>query len=67
MSVVKVIELMAQSDQSWEDATRVALREASKTVKGIESIYVKEMKAIVENGEITQYRVNVKVSFIVQS
>lgn len=63
MSVVKVIELMANSNKSWEDATQNALNEAKKTVKNIESIYVKDMKAIVENGEISNYRVNTKVSF----
>ena len=66
MSVIKVIELLAQSDQSWEEATRVALREAAKTVKNIKSLYVKDMQAIVENNTIVQYRVNVKVSFTVQ-
>ncbi len=63
MPVVKVIELLAQSDQGWEEATRVALREASKTIRNIQSIYVKDMQAIVENDAIVQYRVNVKVSF----
>ena len=66
MSVIKVIELLAQSDQSWEEATRVALREAAKTVKNIKSLYVKDMQAIVENNKIVQYRVNVKVSFTVE-
>lgn len=63
MAIVKVIELLAESKKSWEDATQNALTEAKKTVKNIESIYVKDMKAIVENGEITTYRVNAKVSF----
>ncbi|MFA5550182.1 MAG: dodecin family protein [Trueperaceae bacterium] len=63
MAIVKVIELMAQSEKGWEDATQVALKEAARTVRKIKSIYVKEFKAIVENDEITNYRVNVKVSF----
>ena len=63
MGVVKVIELLAQSDTSWEDATQKALMEASKTVRNIKSIYVKEFQAIVENDQITKYRVNAKVSF----
>ncbi len=63
MAVVKVIELMAESNKSWEDAARNALTEAQKTVKNIESIYVKEMKAIVEEGDISKYRVNAKISF----
>lgn len=66
MAVVKVIELLSQSDKSWEDATRKALKEASKTVRNIKSIYVKEMQAIVENDEIVQFRVNAKVSFALE-
>lgn len=65
MAIVKVIELLAESNKGWEDAAQIALTEAKKTVKNIESIYVKDMKAIVENGEITKYRVNAKVSFLV--
>jgi flavin-binding protein dodecin len=65
MAVLKVIELLAQSDKSWEDAVKVALVEASKTVRNIKSIYVKEFQAIVEADQITFYRVNVKVSFTV--
>ena len=63
MTVVKVIEILAQSDESWEDAVQEALTEASKTVRNIESIYVKDFQAIVENNEITAYRVNTKISF----
>ncbi len=63
MSVVKVIEVLAQSDESWEDAVEQALDEASKTVRNIQSIYVKDFQAIVEDQEITGYRVNTKISF----
>ncbi len=66
MSVVKVVEVLAQSDKSWEDAAKTALEEAKKTVKNIKSIYVKEMQAKVENGEITEYRVNAKISFVLE-
>lgn len=66
MSVVKVVELLAQSETSWEDATKMALAEASKTIRDIKSVYVKDFQAIVENDQITQYRVNVKVSFAVE-
>ncbi len=66
MSLIKVIELMARSKKSWEDAVQVALDEASKTVNNIHSMYVKEFKVDVENNKITSYVVNVKVSFIVE-
>ncbi len=65
MSVVKVIEVLAQSPDSWEDATRKALAEASRTVKNIRNIYIKEMQAIVENDKITEYRVDAKISFVI--
>jgi len=65
MSTVKVIEIIASSEKSFDEATRNVLVEASKTVKNIKSIYVKEMKAKVENNKITSFRVNAKVSFIV--
>ncbi len=65
MSVVKVIEVLAQSPTSFDDAVKVALDEAAKSVRGIESIYVKEMQAVVENNQITQYRINAKVSFTI--
>ncbi len=66
MSIVKVIEVLAQSEKSWEDATRIGLEEASKTVKNIKQLYVKDFQAIVENEMITAYRVNLKVSFVVE-
>jgi flavin-binding protein dodecin len=65
MTVVKVIEVIAQSDESWEDAVAQALKEASKTVRNIKSIYVKDFQALVEDNEITSYRVNTKISFLV--
>jgi flavin-binding protein dodecin len=66
MAIVKVIEVLAQSDKSWDDAARVALQEASKTVRNIQSIYIKEMQATVENDQIVQYRINAKISFVLE-
>jgi hypothetical protein len=63
MSVHKVIEVMAQSAEGWEDAARQAVAEASATVKGIKSVYIKEMQGVVENGQIVGYRVNAKITF----
>lgn len=63
MSVVKVIEVLAESEESWEDAARVALAQAAKTVRNIRSIYIKEMEAKVEGERITRYRINAKISF----
>jgi hypothetical protein len=65
MAVVKVIEVLAQSEESWEDAVQQALTQTSKTIHNIETIYVKDFQAIVEDNEITAYRVNTKISFLV--
>lgn len=66
MAVIKVIELLAESTQGWEAATREAVKVASKTVKNIKSVYVENMQAIVEGSEVVNYRVNVKISFLVE-
>ncbi|MDO7172909.1 dodecin family protein [Mariniflexile sp. AS56] len=63
MSVLKVIEILANSDKSWEDAARKAVKHASKSVKNIRSVYVQDQSASVTNGEITEFRVNLKISF----
>jgi len=63
MGVHKVIEVLAQSDQGWEDAARKAVAEASETVSGIKSVYVKDMQGVVRDNRIAEYRVNVKITF----
>lgn len=64
MSKLKVIEVLAESDTSFDDAAQNAVTQASQTVRNITSVYLKEMKGVVENGKITSYRVNAKVSFL---
>ncbi len=66
MAVVKVIEVLAQSDKSWEDAAQQAVAVASKTVRNIKSIYIKDMQAAVEDGKIVSYRVDSKISFVIE-
>ena len=61
--IVKVIELLSQSPRSWEDAAQAAVDEAGKTLRNIRSIYVKEFTAEVENGKVSSYRINAKVTF----
>ena len=64
MAVLKVIELMADSSKSWEDATQNAIKHASKTLRNIRGVNVGNMSAAVDKkGNITEYRVNVKISF----
>ncbi len=66
MSVLKVIEVLANSDKSWEDAAKKAVSHASKSVKNIRSVYIQDQSASVKDGEISDYRVNVKITFEVK-
>lgn len=66
MAVLKVIEVLSNSETSWEDATRKAVKQASKSVKNIKSVYVKEQSAIVKDEEVTEFRVNLKLTFEVK-
>lgn len=66
MKVMKVIELMSNSAESWEDATRKGVQKASKSVKNIRSVWVKDQSAIIDNGTIKEFRVTLKLSFEVE-
>jgi len=66
MAVLKVIEILANSDKSWEDAAKNAVAHASKSVKNIKSVYINEQSATVEDGKMVNYRVNVKITFEVK-
>jgi flavin-binding protein dodecin len=67
MVVNKVIELMSESSKSWEDATQKAVDKASKSLKGIRSVWIQDMSAKVDSkGKIDTYRVTCKVSFEVK-
>ena len=63
MSVLKVIEIMSSSPTSWEDATAKAVEKASKSVKHIRSVYVQEQSAQVKDGKVSEFRVNLKLTF----
>jgi flavin-binding protein dodecin len=66
MAVVKVVELMADSKKSWEDATQNAITKASKSIKNIRSAFVQSQSVTVKNDKVDRYRVNLKVTFEVQ-
>jgi flavin-binding protein dodecin len=66
MAVVKVIELLGESEQSWEDASRKVVEEATRTLHGVTSVYIKEFQATVENEKVKNFRVNAKVSFVLE-
>ena len=66
MAVVKVVELLAESQESWEDAARQAVEEATKTIRGIQSVYISEFQATVANDKVKSFRINAKVSFVLE-
>lgn len=63
-SIAKVIEVIAESDKSWDDAAENAVAEAGKSVRNIKSLYVKELSANVKDGKISKYRLNAKLTFV---
>jgi len=63
MAVLKVIEIMASSPKSWEDATIIAVKTAGETLKGIRSVYIHHMNALVKNNVITEFRIDAKITF----
>jgi flavin-binding protein dodecin len=66
MPVVKIIELIGSSADSWEDAVGNAVKEAAKTVKNIKGVHVKRCTAKVKANKIVEYRADVKIAFIVE-
>lgn len=64
MSMLKVIEVLAESDKSWEDAAQQAVAKAIKTVHNVKSIYIENFEATVDNGKLKKYRINAKISFV---
>lgn len=63
MAVMKVIEVMASSKKSWEDATSIAVKRASKSVDGVCSAWVKDQSVCIKNGKVTEFRVTLKLTF----
>jgi flavin-binding protein dodecin len=65
-SIAKVIEVIAESETSWDDAVKNALAEAARTVDDIREIWVSGMKAIVENNNVVRYRITAKITFVLK-
>ncbi|MQP25344.1 dodecin domain-containing protein [Flavobacterium sp. LMO8] len=66
MAVLKVIEVLSSSTISWEDATRKAVAHAAKSLKNIRSVYVQDQSASVKDNEVTEFRVNLKLTFEIE-
>lgn len=66
MSVAKVTEIISSSNRSFEDAIKQGIARASKTLKGIKGAWVENQKVVVERGKIVEYRVNLRVTFVLK-
>ena len=66
MAVIKTIDLVGVSSESWRDAAHQALAEATKTIRGIEAMDILETSAKVENGEISEYQTHVRILFRIE-
>lgn len=65
-SIAKVIEVIAESEKSWDDALKNAVTEAGKTVENITEVWIGSMKAVVENNKVTKYRITARVTFVLK-
>jgi flavin-binding protein dodecin len=66
MAIHKIIEVLSQSERSWEDAAQRAVADAGKTVEHIKSIWIKNFEAVVRDNKITEYRINANITFEVK-
>jgi dodecin len=66
MSVVTFVELSGRSSESFEDAIRQAVERATSTIRNVRSVWAKEFEAIVENNQVTEFQVIMKVSFLLE-
>jgi len=66
MSVARVTEISASSPNSFEDAIRVGIERAAKTLENVQGAWIKEQKVIVQDNKITEYRVTMKVTFVLR-
>ncbi len=63
MAVLKVIEILSESEKSWEDATKIGISKASKSLKNVRSAFVQSQSVTVKDGEVDKFRVNLKLTF----
>ena len=67
MSVARVTEITAASTKSFEDAIRIGIERANKTLQNVKGAWIQEQKLKIEGGKVTQYRVNMKITFILNA
>jgi flavin-binding protein dodecin len=67
MSVARVTEIISASKKSFEDATNIGVARANKTLKNVRGAWIKSQKVVIEKGKIVEYRVNLKITFVLTS
>ena len=65
MAIAKVVEVNSSSQKSFEDAIQTGIRKVTETVKNVQGAWINEQKVIIQDNKITEYRVNLKISFLV--
>ncbi len=66
MSVARITEIIAASDKSFDDAVNNGVAKAAATLRGVKSAWVKDQSVVVEDGKVTEYRVVLKITFILE-
>lgn len=66
MSVARVTEIVATSEKSFDDAVRVGIERANKTLENVKGAWVKDQKVVVEDGQIKEFRVTMKITFVLR-
>ena len=66
MSVARVTEITSSSTKSFDDAVQVGIKRANKTLKNVMGAWIRDQKVVVEGGKITQYRVTMRITFVLQ-
>lgn len=66
MSVAKVVEIISSSKENFDDAVKSGIERACKTLENVKGAWVKDQKVAIENGKVTEYRVTLKISFILE-
>lgn len=64
MTVAKVVEITSESSENFEDAIKRGIARAEKSLKNVRGAWVAEQKVVVENGQVASYRVNLRISFV---
>jgi flavin-binding protein dodecin len=67
MSVARVTEITSSSTKSFDDAIQIGISRANKTLQNVKGSWIQDQKIVVENGKITEYRVNMKVTFVLKA